>query len=382
MDDCQEVLPVIEIRENLQQAPTSSEAIEEEIIPMHKTKCNFQPTPSDSEVKGEKDDSSIDQNLCTKFKDWSSEKWAMLKAPVGQVDLATDIYTTCKFYINFRFARLITIQPGAADKTKEKNDWSSNDLHATSSTFSLDLHRVLLGINSAVSDKVLLFADLAYWRRYILTIFSSLSSLLALSWASSGLWFAVRDHMYYPSPCEFFQLSSLLYFLCNVFMLSGRLLALSYFAALIGLMPLVYVVLAQACMAILTDLLVNWGHAARSEQSKENVVSRLLETCSLVFDVPFSITFMSGPARKGCYCLWFFETLFLVVFSFCWPSQRQEHTATNATLTVLETSSDLKSFLLALVLDQNICEFSAMLEANWNVMGDLELLPEVFSKVC
>ncbi|KAL7054725.1 hypothetical protein AAHC03_025802 [Spirometra sp. Aus1] len=234
----------------------------------------------------------------------------------------------------------------------------------------------------------------------ILTVISSVFSLFTISWASSGLWFTVRGQIYFPCSCKLFQISSLLYYLSNLFMLSGRLIAFSAFAASVGLLPLLYVLLAHACIAVITDVAVNWGHGERSKLSKENVVPRLVEFFGLLFDIPFSITFMLGPARIGCYCLWALETLLLDVFAFCWLSRRQPTDAP----TVLEASAGLRIALLILVvvfaiagiilryfhfrqelkdlktLDQNICEFGEMLKQNEYLKEELRLAEETCKK--
>ncbi|KAL7054746.1 hypothetical protein AAHC03_025789 [Spirometra sp. Aus1] len=234
----------------------------------------------------------------------------------------------------------------------------------------------------------------------ILTVISSVFSLFTISWASSGLWFTVREQIYFPCSCKLFQISSLLYYLSNLFMLSGRLIAVSAFAASVGLLPLLYVLLAHACIALITDVSVNWGHPERSKLSRENVVPRLVEFFGLLFDIPFSITFMLGPARIGCYCLWALETLLLDVFAFCWLSRRQPTDAP----TVLEASAGLQIALLILVvifaiagitlrylhfrqelkdlrtLDQNICEFGEMLKQNEYLKEELRLAKETCKK--
>ncbi|VDK77131.1 unnamed protein product [Dibothriocephalus latus] len=129
------------------------------------------------------------------------------------------------------------------------------------------------------------------WLPYpdIFLVLSSMWSLLKVSWAASNLWFEV--------PIYTSLLPS------NFFMLTGRLMAISTFAASAGLLPLLCVLLFQACVAVLTEVALSWGHTERSKPSKENVVARLLETASLLFDAPMSITFRLGPARIGCYCI-------------------------------------------------------------------------------
>uniref|UniRef100_A0A0X3NRE9 XK-related protein n=1 Tax=Schistocephalus solidus TaxID=70667 RepID=A0A0X3NRE9_SCHSO len=238
----------------------------------------------------------------------------------------------------------------------------------------------------------------------VLTVISTVFSLITISWASSGLWFTVREHIYFPCPCRIFQLSSLVYYLSNLFMLSGRLLAVSAFAASVGLIPMLYVLLTLACVAVLTDVAVSWGHTERSKLSKENIVPRLVEVFGLLSDVPFSITFMMGPARIGCYCLWAFETLFLDVFAFAWLSSQQISAAANTNSTILETSASLRIGLLALdlvlaaaglllryfhfrlelkdlqTLDKNICAFGEKLQQNEYLKEEIRLVEETNRK--
>ncbi|VDN27705.1 unnamed protein product [Dibothriocephalus latus] len=171
-----------------------------------------------------------------------------------------------------------------------------------------------------------------------------------MSWASSNLWFTIREQMYFPCPCGYFQLSSYLYCLSNLFMLSARLLALSAFAASVGPMPLVYVLLANACIAGLTELYICWDNAERSKPSKANVITRIVECLCLVFDVPFSITFMMDHVRISCYCLWTVETLFLDVFAYFWSRSQQTSTAANKISNRLQSSASLQTALLVVTI--------------------------------
>ncbi|VDN15801.1 unnamed protein product [Dibothriocephalus latus] len=104
------------------------------------------------------------------------------------------------------------------------------------------------------------------------TVISSVFSLFSVSWLASKLWFQLRKRIFYASPCELLQLSTLLYYLYNLFLLTGRLLAVGVFVASVGFLHLLYVLLIQVCLTALTDVAVTWGHEKRSKRSKENVV--------------------------------------------------------------------------------------------------------------
>ncbi|VDN08680.1 unnamed protein product [Dibothriocephalus latus] len=188
-----------------------------------------------------------------------------------------------------------------------------------------------------------------------------------MSLASSNLWFTVREQMYCPCPCDFFQLSSYLYCLSNLFMLSARLLALSAFAASVGPMPLVYVLLANACIAGLTELFICCGNAERSNPSKANIMTRIVECLGLVFDVPFTITFMMGHAGIGCYCFWTLETLALDVFAYCWIRNQQNSIAANKISNRLQSNACLQTALFVIIIvftaDQDFCDFDKVLQS-------------------
>ncbi|VDL85554.1 unnamed protein product, partial [Schistocephalus solidus] len=297
---------------------------------MDRIEVSAQPMAADNGADNESDDCNMDPDHCAKLKKLRNyltlERMVLLKTLIGQVihiiDLALDISITVKFYTNGEILFAV---------------WSCCFIsipYLFNMLFSLLGFVIIAGQNPGTKKP---------W--------CALIALHALP-IVPALWYAPPAHLgpifsrlqtrrttERKGRLVNFTLSSLVYYLSNLFMLSGRLLAVSAFAASVGLIPMLYVLLTLACVAVLTDVAVSWGHTERSKLSKENIVPRLVEVFGLLSDVPFSITFMMGPARIGCYCLWAFETLFLDVFAFAWLSSQQISAAANTNSTILETSA-------------------------------------------